>query len=323
MQHSFRVIGAGVWGLAFSDYLIKKGCKVDIFCRDVSLSSNKLNKFKFHPSLLGYIKPISTLSDYNCNESINIIAVNSNGFSELFDTHEKYFDDLKKVVWLTKGLDHETGKLFSEYLQEKYAKIEMALLSGPSFAEDLYHGLDISISLASNSQRFSDQLYELISSKALQLRPTSHLQAIEIASCLKNITAILCGVSDNLFSENKSDLLIKIACNEVISMYCSLNNIHDNNLNDVIINSPGCIGDMNLTCKQEKSRNYQFGRLITDESLSISNALTDIGTVEGYECCKTLIEKSKVLKSTVAKTLYNILSKPAKRSNYIQDLLQA
>ena len=90
-----------------------------------------------------------------------------------------------------------------------------------------------------------------------------------------------------------------------------------------IVNSPGCIGDMNLTCKQEKSRNYRFGKLISDDNFSIDDALAKIGTVEGYECCITLIEKSITIQSTIASTLYRILSKPSMKKDYLLKLLQA
>jgi glycerol-3-phosphate dehydrogenase (NAD(P)+) len=323
MQHVFRVIGAGVWGLAFSDYLLKMGHEVEIFCRDTNLAINDRNKFQHHSNLAKHVKPLSNLSKYDCSDAINIIATNSNGFSDLFDAHSLYFNDIKKIVWLTKGLDHKTGKLFSEYLQEKFGQMELALLSGPSFAEDLNNGLDISISLASNSKSLSNELFELISSKSLKLELTPHLQAIEIASCLKNITAILCGISDNIFSDNKSDLLIKKACDEVLKIYQLLGNVEVNDDMNNIVNSPGCIGDMNLTCKQEKSRNYRFGKLISDDSFSIDDALAKIGTVEGYECCITLIEKSITIQSTIASTLYRILSKPSMKKDYLLKLLQA
>ena len=42
MQSRFRVIGAGVWGLAFSEYLLKSGHTVEIFRRNVSLESENI-----------------------------------------------------------------------------------------------------------------------------------------------------------------------------------------------------------------------------------------------------------------------------------------
>ena len=42
MTSNFRVLGAGVWGLAFSDYLLKLGHNVEIFCRDTNLSNRDI-----------------------------------------------------------------------------------------------------------------------------------------------------------------------------------------------------------------------------------------------------------------------------------------
>ena len=76
---------------------------------------------------------------------------------------------------------------------------------------------------------------------------------------------------------------------------------------DLIISSPGYIGDMILTCKQNQSRNYQFGKLIADQKISIDDAKNRIGTVEGYDCCKTLVEKVGV-KSELTNLLYQIIN---------------
>jgi glycerol-3-phosphate dehydrogenase len=48
---------------------------------------------------------------------------------------------------------------------------------------------------------------------------------------------------------------------------------------------------MILTCKQDQSRNYQFGKLIADQDISIEDAKSMVGTVEGYDCCITLVDK--------------------------------
>ncbi len=66
------------------------------------------------------------------------------------------------------------------------------------------------------------------------------------------------------------------------------------------------IGDMIFTCKQNKSRNYQFGSLISDDRVTIRQAKEDIGTVEGYDCCITLVEKS-TFSCEPHKSTYDIL----------------
>ena len=106
MTSKFRVLGAGVWGLAFSDYLLKLGHKVEVFRRDTKLSNKDITELKLYHISDDNIKSLDSLNDQKSNGEINIIAVNSKGFSELLNKHESYFRTLNEVVSLTKGLDH-------------------------------------------------------------------------------------------------------------------------------------------------------------------------------------------------------------------------
>ena len=92
---------------------------------------------------------------------------------------------------------------------------------------------------------------------------------------------------------------------------------------DIIISSPGYIGDMILTCKQNQSRNYRFGKLIADQKVSVEDAKNSIGTVEGYECCHTLMEHSKQSGNSLTMLLYEILkSKSKDREGLLKEFLQ-
>ena len=80
---------------------------------------------------------------------------------------------------------------------------------------------------------------------------------------------------------------------------------------------------MILTCKQNQSRNYQFGKLNADEKISIEDAKNSIGTIEGYECCQTLVEHSKRSGNGLTMLLYEILkSKSTEREELLREFLQ-
>jgi glycerol-3-phosphate dehydrogenase len=81
---------------------------------------------------------------------------------------------------------------------------------------------------------------------------------------------------------------------------------------------------MILTCKQDQSRNYQFGKLIADADVSIEDAKSIVGTVEGYDCCITLIEKTQSTEGELSNLLYKIIkSQNTKREKLLRDFLQA
>ena len=78
MKTNFRVLGAGVWGLAFSDYLLNLGHNVEIFKRDISLEAERIQQLGLKHVTRNHIKSLDTLSDQKINNEINIIAAGKN-----------------------------------------------------------------------------------------------------------------------------------------------------------------------------------------------------------------------------------------------------
>ena len=202
MTSNFRVLGAGVWGLAFSDYLLKLGHNVEIFCRDTSLSNKNITGLELRNLSENNIKSLDTLDSQKSNGEINIIAVNSKGFSELLIKHKNYFSTLNELVSLTKGLDHLSGKYFSDYVFDMFSNIRMyGLISGPSFAKDLCYEKKISVSFATLDEELSSSMVDATKSSYFEMIPTTYIYHIEIAGIIKNIAAILCGMADKYYSK--------------------------------------------------------------------------------------------------------------------------
>tara|TARA_B100000683_G_scaffold257896_1_gene279917 strand:- start:14880 stop:15890 length:1011 start_codon:yes stop_codon:yes gene_type:complete len=336
MKYKFRVIGAGVWGLAFSDYLLNQGHNVEIFRRDRNLDAESIRQIGLKNITSGHIKSLDTLNDLQPDNEINIVAVNSKGFSNLLNTYESYFTRLTELVSLTKGIDHQSGKYFSNFVFDKFKNIQKyGLISGPSFAKDLCDGKTIAVSFASLDDVLSKTMSDATRSSYFTMIPTKDVSIIEIAGIIKNIAAIICGMTDEYFDKGTHvNKIIKKACEEVWQQNLkdweflpaeTYKNMTDNlNHNkEAIISSPGFIGDMILTCKQSQSRNYQFGKLIADSKITVEDAKNKIGTVEGYDCCQTLVEK-KYITNSLTKLLYNILkSNSTDRERLLKQFLQA
>jgi len=336
MQSKFRVIGAGVWGLAFSDYLLKLGHDVEIFRRNISLKAENIKKVGLSNITPNHIKPLNTLNDLQHDNEINIIAVNSKGFRDLLDDYENYFSRLSSLISLTKGIDHQSGTYFSDLVFDKFTNIQKyGLISGPSFAKDLCDERTIAVSFASLDEGLSQSMCDEIRGSYFKMIPIKYIYHIEIAGIIKNIAAIICGMADECFKKGvHTNKIIKKACEETWSQAMEVFEfLHGNEYKgiahdlshdkELIISSPGYIGDMILTCKQNQSRNYQFGKLIADPKISVEDAKQSIGTVEGYDCCQTLVEKSKCISNGLTKLLYDILkSGNSERERLLKEFLQ-
>ena len=339
MKSNFRVLGAGVWGLAFSDYLLELGHNVDVFSRDTSLSNKNLNGIPLSNFSNIKIKPLDTLQDYKASDAINIIAVNSQGFDELLSDYINYFDGINELASLTKGIDHKSGLLLHERVEDILGKdIKYGLISGPSFAKDLSDRKKMVVSIASFDDHLANKFVQTTKSSFFEMIPTSHLYHIEIAGIIKNIAAILCGMADSYFDKGSyTNKIIKKACDETwrmsydkVDSLTELGSIDQNYLKQLdnekekIITSPGYIGDMILTCKQKQSRNYQFGNLISQSDVSIDKVNSEIGTVEGYNCCISLVENSYLQQGELTNLLYNLIkSSSGEREKMLKSFLQA
>ena len=336
MTTKFRVLGAGVWGLAFSDYLLNLGHNVEIFRRDISLEDERIQQLGLKNISSNHIKSLETLNDQKHEDEINIIAVNSTGFGDLLNNYENYFSRLTELISLTKGIDHQSGQLFSDFVFDRFKNIQKyGLISGPSFAKDLCSGKRIIVSIASLDDGLCKAMFDATKSPYFQMTPIKYIRHIEIAGIIKNIAAIICGMVDEYFDKGiHTNKIIKRACEETWQLAVGqFDHPHTNGYRDVvdnmqhdkdmIISSPGYIGDMILTCKQNQSRNYQFGKLIADQKTSIEDAKKCIGTVEGYECCQTLMEHSERSGNSLTMLLYEILkSKSTEREGLLKEFLQ-
>ena len=330
MKPNFRVLGAGIWGLAFSNYLMNLGHNVEVFCRDTNTCNEKNKNIN--------VKSFNNLNDYDASDAINIMAVNSTGFDAVLKKYKNYFQNSRELISLTKGIDHGTGLLFHSLVRERIGNdVKYGLISGPSFAKDLTNRKKISVSFASNDNDLTKFIVESTKSSYFDMIPISEIHHIEMAGIIKNIAAIICGMSDSFFGKGKhTNTIIKKASDETWKMsyealskdkfeYDDSRDIYDhlNKNKKKIITSPGYVGDMILTCNQDQSRNYQFGNLISDMDTSIVEAKNKIGTVEGYDCCITLVEQSSYAIGKLTKLLYEIIKcENTMREKVLKDFLQ-
>ncbi len=321
MSTNFRILGAGIWGMAFSDYLAQLGHNIEVFCRDSnSYGSKDFLKLNFNKLKSSDIQPLANLNSYNPSEAINIVAVNSKGFNDILKSNKSYFKKANELISLTKGIDHHTGLLFHDLVSKMFGdRLRYGLISGPSFASDLVNKKTMSVSFASSDKDLRNELVNLTQSTYFSMQPTDRVIHIEIAGVIKNIAAILCGMSDFFFGKNKyTNLIIKKACNEAWEISSrALDNFDLSNDKESIISSPGFIGDMILTCKQNQSRNYSFGNLIADSNMSAKEAKSEIGTVEGYDCCISLVDNSSLYSGDLVNLVYDIVCNDNANRKYL------
>jgi glycerol-3-phosphate dehydrogenase (NAD(P)+) len=163
-------------------------------------------------------------------------------------------------------------------------------LIGPSFAEDIVAKQPTLVSLGYKQPEHLLAIKKTLETPYFRIRPIRGYRALELASALKNLYAILCGYAEGLgFGPNTQAQLITLALEEFQTLAKAMH------LADYDVSSPGVVGDLVLTCSSRRSRNYQYGLQLA-KSGDHNPHETPLLTVEGFHTSHSVNALAKVHK---------------------------
>lgn len=242
-----KIIGDGNWGTALGRLLTSNGHKIAYW--------NKKEQ----------IKPLD----------IVVIALPTQAIRGVI---KNYGDNLKKttIVNSSKGIEKGTHKLPSQILKELLGTgIEYYTLIGPSFAQEVNCKMPTLVNIGGSNGK-TKEICSLFETDYFRVRPTKSIEALELAGALKNVYAIGCGMAEGLgFKINTRAKLITIAYEELQKLALKLSYKIDEKAR------PGTLGDLVLTCSSLESRNFRFGKYLTEYSVKESIKKVN-STIEGY-----------------------------------------
>ena len=172
---SMTVIGAGSYGTALAITLARNGHEVVLWGHDpehiATLERDRCNAAFLpdvpFPDTLHLESDLATALAASRNI---LVVVPSHVFGEVLRQIKPLMRPDARLVWATKGLEAETGRLLQDVAREALGdQIPLAVISGPTFAKELAAGLPTAISLASTDQTFADDLQQLPAVRDLPL----------------------------------------------------------------------------------------------------------------------------------------------------------
>ena len=273
---TIAVLGAGSWGTAVAIHFASFGHRVLLWSRDKQHAANlnAQHENKHYLPGISFPKHLEAEAELiRCAEQADfvIIAVPSHGFANLIT---KLPQSLNGIAWLSKGIDPESHSLLSELVASRWgSQFPMAVISGPSFANEVARQLPTALVIAGNHNEYSNAIRELFSQKTIRTYLSHDLIGIQLCGAIKNVLAIACGVSDGLvFGANAKAALITRGLAEMTRLGSAYGAQQE-----TFVGLAG-VGDLVLTCTDNQSRNRRFGLLI-GEGLSILDAEKNIKQV--------------------------------------------
>jgi glycerol-3-phosphate dehydrogenase (NAD(P)+) len=102
------------------------------------------------------------------------------------------------VLSLTKGFENETFLRPSEVITQVLNPGPVAVLSGPSHAEEVSHGLPASVVVASTDDDLATRVQHALNSERFRVYTNSDVIGVELGGALKNVMGIATGICEGL-----------------------------------------------------------------------------------------------------------------------------
>ncbi|GAC20253.1 NAD(P)H-dependent glycerol-3-phosphate dehydrogenase [Paraglaciecola arctica] len=319
-MNSVCVLGAGSYGTALAFCLSRNGVKTVLWGRDkqqIELMAKDRCNQKYLPDAI-FPKELmveSELREAITNSQDILVVVPSHAFASTLQQAKPYLTPQHRIIWATKGLEPETGRLLQDVAVEILGNdTPIAALSGPTFAKEMVAGLPTAISLSSTNENLAIEFAnKLHCSKSFRVYRNDDFIGIQLGGAVKNVIAIGAGLADGLgFGSNARTALITRGLTELTRLGVKMG------AKPATFMGMSGLGDLVLTCTDNQSRNRRFG-LALGRGLGIEEAMTEIGqVVEGYRNTKEvhILSQRMGVEMPICEQIYEVLynSKSAKEA---------
>lgn len=314
------IVGAGSWGTALACVLNKNGHDVTLWGydkKDVIYMQQELENKKYLPniSLDKNIKITNNEEDL-ANSKIVVFAVpsvvvreNAKRFSKVLNNNSSDScddSDKKIIVNVAKGIEEKTLLTLTEVIEEEIPNCNIAVLSGPSHAEEVGKCLPTVCVASAHTIEVAQVIQEVFMNEDFRIYTNMDMVGVEIAGALKNLIALATGASDGCgFGDNIKAAIMTRGLAEISRLGLAMGAEQE-----TFAGLTG-VGDLIVTCTSKHSRNRQAG-LLLGQGKSLEETLEEIQmVVEGVntaKAAKQLAEKYGVdmpITSEINEVLFN------------------
>ena len=273
------VIGSGGWGTALALLLRKNGNDVTIW----SFAQSEIDYIRQHQEnalLKGVTIPedIALTTDMAAAEDAELVVSAVPSFA-VRQTAEKLKSHLRPetiLVSVTKGIERETAKRMSEILEDVTGHA-VAVLSGPTHAEEVARGIPTGCVVACRDQAVAERVQSIFMSPVFRVYAGDDIVGVELGAALKNIYALIAGVLEGAgCGDNTKALMMTRGLTESARLGMALGASKE-----TFAGLSG-VGDLIVTCCSMHSRNHRCGILI-GQGKGPKEAMDEVGAVvEGY-----------------------------------------
>lgn len=318
---NIAIIGSGSWGVALAIHLAKLGNNIKIwsFSEEERDLINKEKKCKFLPK-------VSIPDGIECTTSFKeaieasdfIVHVTPSKFTRNIVKQYKKFVTNQPIVICSKGFEKDTMMTLDEVVKEEIPDAKIAVLSGPSHAEEVSISVPTVLVVASEYDVVLKMVQDIFMSDRMRIYTSRDVKGVELGGALKNIIAFCAGVAAGIgLGDNTFAALITRGLAELSRLGVALGG-----QKETLYGLSG-LGDLIVTCLSEHSRNRKAGKLI-GQGKSLEETKIEVGmTIESIDNIEVAHELGKLhnIEMPIVDSVYGILYKGLKPEDAVNMLM--
>ncbi len=282
------ILGAGGMGTALATLFARRGLAVRIWARDRDQAAEMARTRVNGRHLPGIVLPEGievTANACDATECVDLMvaAIPSAYLRATLAGLAERVPGGVPVLSVVKGIEVGTLARPSRIVVEELGPRSVAILSGPSHAEEIASGLPASVVVAGEDDRLNLAVRDALNGGAFRVYTNPDSVGVELAGALKNVLGIAAGICDGLgFGDNAKAALVTRGLVEMARFAV------DQGARPSTFYGLAGVGDVVTTCYSPFGRNRSVGESL-GRGLSLAETLAGMANVaEGVTTARSL-----------------------------------
>lgn len=287
------VIGAGSWGTALASVLARNGHEVTIWSimeEEIAMLKEKREHVTKLPGvkLSEEIGLTTNIEEAVVGRELLVLAVPSVFTRSTAKNMQSFVKEGQLIVNVAKGIEEKTLMVLSDIIKEEIPQARVAVLSGPSHAEEVGRRLPTTCVAGAGSREAAEFVQNTFMNDEFRVYTSPDMLGIELGGALKNVIALAAGMADGLgYGDNTKAALITRGITEIGRLALAMGAKYET------ISGLTGIGDLIVTCASRHSRNRKAGMLI-GQGKTMEEATAEVKmVVEGIYSAKAAMGLSE------------------------------
>ncbi|BCJ95074.1 glycerol-3-phosphate dehydrogenase [NAD(P)+] [Anaerocolumna cellulosilytica] len=287
------ILGAGAWGTAIAILLGNNGHEVTLWSALESEVKLLNEERELKDKLPGAKLPESVavcgeLEEACRDKELLVFAVASPFVRNTAKIARPFIKENQIVVNVAKGIEESTLNTLTDILKEELNHADIAVLSGPSHAEEVSRGIPTTCVVGAETKASAYFIQDVFMSERFRVYTSPDVVGIELGGSIKNVIALAAGIADGLgFGDNTKAALMTRGIAEISRLGLAMGGKME-----TFAGLSG-VGDLIVTCTSKHSRNRNAGFLI-GQGYTMEKAMEEVNqVVEGVFSAKATLALAK------------------------------